>query len=119
MSASNLFRNYIQRAAVCDRLVAGLHSKGVRFTENGCSVSAFGAQKLDKQDALVLELARAIWSGGQQRPVFSDLFLLSADNLRLVGYLLQAMADGHAAVDRWLANRALDAARSVGRGEEA
>ena len=99
-----MIRDDKQRAAVCDRLVANLHSRGVRWTEHGCSVDRDAELGLSSGEAVLFEVAWVFWScTGSKDALGGCFFSLSPNYQRLVGSLLVACSEGDGGLDKWIA----------------
>jgi hypothetical protein len=91
---------------VCRALTNGFGQEAL-FTGTGPTVAA---RELHEQpgsamtggDRALLELAFWLWEGGKGPRVAALVELLDRTRLRSVGALLIALADGGAAVERWL-----------------
>jgi hypothetical protein len=101
-----MFSNRMQVAQVCRALTNGLGEEPL-FGASGPTVVA---RQLHEQagsamtggDRALLDLAFWLWEGGTSPRVGALIELLDRTRLRSVGALLIALADGGAAVERWL-----------------
>ncbi len=100
-----MFSNRGQVAQVCRVLTASIASEPL-FTQTGPSPRANelrdGALGLTGGDRALLDLAFWLWEGGQGPRLAAVVELVDRPQLRLVGTLFVALADGASAIDRWL-----------------
>ena|ERR1035438_7659609 len=103
-----LFKDDPERARICSALLS-LINRGSLWTESGPTAAAMELHKrhggsVSHGESVMLGVAWAVWTGENDWPLtFNEvLYTLDAKSLKAVGYLIVALATGHAAIDKWL-----------------
>ena len=101
-----MFTNRVQVAQVCRVLTRGVAREPL-FGASGPSHAALALRaqppsSVSGGDRALLELAFWFWEGGTSPRVATLLELMDRTQLRMLGTLWLALADGQAAIERWI-----------------
>ncbi len=99
-----MFSNRVQVAQVCRVLTAGITTQTL-WTSAGPTDAAQSLRDdagLHGGDRALLEVAFWLWDGDQSPRIAAVVELVDRTRLRLVGSLIVALADGSAAIERWV-----------------